>query len=126
MSITILYVDDDQEDLEIFQEAINSINSSIRFISARSAVDALTLLGKQKDLPNMIFVDINMPVMSGKEFLRTVKVDRQLKNIPVIMYTTSRQQTEKDECAKLGAKDFITKPTTFPVLIEKLKNVIGS
>ena len=125
MAITILYVDDDQEDLEIFEEAINTISSSIKFLSARSAVDALELLGQQKELPNMIFVDINMPVMSGKEFLKTVKINRQLRNIPVVMYTTSRQQTEKDECKQLGAKDFITKPATFPILIEKLKNAIG-
>ena len=125
MAITILYVDDDQEDLEIFEEAINSISSSIKFLSARSAVDALALLDQQKDLPHMIFVDINMPVMSGKEFLRAVKVNSQLQNIPVIIYTTSRQQAEKEECKLLGAKDFITKPATFPVLIEKLKNAIG-
>ncbi|MEO5601742.1 MAG: response regulator [Cyclobacteriaceae bacterium] len=124
MSITILYVDDDSEDLAIFQEAINDINENIRFIPLKSAQDAFALLNRQTALPNLIFVDINMPVMDGKEFLKNLKIDKRLRNIPVIMYTTSRQQKEKDECKDLGAHDFITKTSTYPELIQKLRTVI--
>ena len=124
MPLTILYVDDDSEDLAIFQEALNDINENIRFIPLKSAHDALALLNRQISLPNLIFVDINMPVMDGKEFLKNLKTDKRFQNIPVIMYTTSRQQKEKDECKGLGAHDFITKTSTYPELIQRLRTVI--
>jgi CheY-like chemotaxis protein len=125
MSMTILYIDDDSEDLEIFQEAINDINDSIRFIPATSAEIALKLLRRQKKLPNLIFVDINMPIMDGKEFLRNLKGNAKFRNIPVIIYSTSRLQKEKDECKSLGAQDFITKTATYPELVNKLRSVIN-
>jgi CheY-like chemotaxis protein len=125
MPMTILYIDDDSDDLEIFQEAIKDISDSINFIPVTSAISALKLLRRQKELPSLIFVDINMPVMNGKEFLRNLKGSAKFRNIPVIMYSTSGLQKEKDECRLLGARDFISKTGTYPELVNKLKSVIN-
>src|SRR5687767_12303100 len=94
----ILVVDDDREDLALFCEAAVGIDENTKFLIARDGREALNLLGQTAVLPNYIFLDINMPKMNGKEFLLHAKKDGRLKSIPIVMYSTTSQAREIEEC----------------------------
>lgn len=121
----ILLIDDDRDDAELFKEALMEINSSIRFQHYEDSKQGLkTLLEKHNDLPDLIFLDINMPVTSGWQCLKEFKKTDHLKNIPVIMFTTSSQPKEKEMAKELGAADFISKPSEYKTLKEMLTSVL--
>jgi CheY-like chemotaxis protein len=117
----ILFIDDDTDDKEIFLEAIHELNPDVHCESASNGAEALEILMQQDALPRYIFLDINMPIMDGKSFLEEIKADNRLKNIPVVIYSTTSDQHELSELRTLGA-DYIGKPASFEVL-KKLLSV---
>jgi CheY-like chemotaxis protein len=107
----LLLADDDRDDRELFAEALAAVDPSVICEEAEDGKQALQrLAAEQADLPNLIFLDINMPVMSGWEVLKHLKENRHYAKIPVIMYTTSSGEKEKRIAADLGAICFVTKP----------------
>jgi CheY-like chemotaxis protein len=125
--MVILIVDDDQEDCELFQEAINNIDSAIKCWTARDGRQALQLLTKDLIMPpDYIFLDINMPVMNGKDTLTEIKKNTRLRDVPVIMYSTTSDTREIQGYYKLGAYDFLIKPNNFNKLVEALTSIIIS
>jgi CheY-like chemotaxis protein len=125
--MVILIVDDDQEDCELFHEAMREIDPSIKCWTARDGRHAIQLLNKELVLPpDYIFLDINMPVMNGKDTLIEIKKNTRLRDIPVIMYSTTSDTKEIQGYYKLGAHDFLIKPSNFNKLIEALSSIIIS
>ena len=123
----ILIVDDDSDDVEIFCEAIAEINPTIKCESAENGEEALKLLRKPfQVLPDFIFLDLNMPRMNGKQCLAELKKDPRLKEIPVVVYTTSKLDEDFQETARLGAMLFITKPTRLTKLVETITFVLSA
>ncbi|MDP9230141.1 MAG: response regulator [Bacteroidota bacterium] len=111
--ITFFLVDDDTDDTSLFQEALEVVDPSIRFFSAINGQEALDKLRAEgAALPDLIFLDLNMPRMDGKQCLIELKNDVKLKDIPVIMYTTSSQSKDIEETMQRGALCFITKPAS--------------
>jgi len=110
MGLQLLIIDDDEEDRELFRDAVESLDSSINCIQAIDGRDALTQLGNASTLPDFIFVDLNMPGVNGIQFLTEIKKCKRFCEIPVIIYTTSKLKRDKDETRRLGAVHFITKP----------------
>ena len=87
------------------------MDEKIQLFYVHDGKDALDFLANNNGhLPSLIFLDINMPRMDGKECLRNLKQDERLKDIPVLMYTTSSQSTDIEETMMTGAMCFITKP----------------
>ena len=121
--IQVLLIDDDEDDRDFFQFALESINNNIVYMGAESGYDALNLL-KKDPLPDYIFLDLNMPAMSGRECLIELKKSPALKHIPVIIFSTSSDPRDKEETKQLGAVDFITKPSKTSDLIKALNNFI--
>ena len=122
----ILIVDDDADDVEIFCEAIAEIDPAIKCDSAENGEEALKLLRNAfYDQPDFIFLDLNMPRMNGKQCLAELKKDPQLKDIPVIVYTTSKLDEDFQETSRLGAMLFITKPTRLTKLVEAITFVLS-
>jgi CheY-like chemotaxis protein len=107
---SILIVDDDEEDRDFFCQALNLIDPTIKCSEASDGAQGLKILSSGLPLPSCIFMDINMPRINGIQFLKIVKEVDGLKEIPIVMYTTSRLQEDKDEATQLGAIHFITKP----------------
>lgn len=113
----ILLIDDDMDDIELFRDALEEVDASISFRYANDGKEAVRDLSEQHDaLPDLIFLDISMPTISGLQCLATFKKDEQLKNLPVIMYTTSSQEREIRTAQELGASGFVTKPNDFKIL----------
>ncbi len=120
----ILLIDDDEDDQEIFMTALSELNSLIKFEGLYNALDALNKLNKQELLPDAIFLDLNMPVMNGFQFLERVKHKDFLKDIPVIIYSTSSQINTIKIAKDLGAHEFITKPSKYQDLVDILRTIL--
>ena len=121
----ILLIDDDRDDAELFKEALSEIDASIAFEHCEDSKEGLkTLLHRRNGLPDMIFLDINMPIVSGWQCLTEFKKTEHLKTIPVIMFTTSSQPKEKQLAEELGANGFITKPSEFKSLKSLLASIL--
>jgi len=121
-----LLIDDDIDDRELFSEALASVSPSIKCDLAADAEEALNkLVSREIDIPDVIFLDINLPVMTGWQFLTSLKSRDDYKNIPVIMYSTSSNQRDKDIAKDLGALCFITKPNAFKTLKNTLDVIVS-
>ena len=121
----ILFVDDDPDDYDIFCDALKTAKPKSKCLHVEDGQAAIDFLNDRiSTLPDYIFLDINMPIMGGKECLMKIKQNPKLKMIPVFMYSTTTSPIEINECKKLGAQDFIVKPATFRNLVNTLKEVI--
>lgn len=112
---TILLVDDDSEDQFLMQEAFsdNGIGTSLRFAdNGEAAIELLDHLPPE-ELPALIVMDLNMPRMNGREALTYLKQHPLYHDIPVIIYSTSLNDVERERCKEIGAAAYITKPATF-------------
>lgn len=120
-SYTILYVDDDLDDLAIIAEAFETYTDNLRVVHAYNGDEALVRLTDMKiqgSLPCLIILDINMPVMDGKQTLKEIKTKEDYLAIPVVMFSTSNNPIDKMFAENFGA-DYITKPSSYRE-VEKL------
>lgn len=125
-ALTFLIIDDDTDDCEFFCEAISEIDSSAKCLTVNNGEDALIKLRSGlEDLPDYIFLDLNMQRMDGRKCLAELKKDDRLKNIPVIILTTSKSQKDKDETRVLGASYFLTKPSEYQKLRKEIVFILG-
>jgi CheY-like chemotaxis protein len=122
---SLLLIDDDTDDKELFLEAVAEIDNSVNCMSAKDGVEAIQLLQQVKEQPNLIFLDLNMPRMDGREFLTRIKNEDRLKNIPVIVYSTSKLEKDRDETKELGAADFMSKPSVFDELCRQIEAMLS-
>ena len=123
--MTVLYVDDDPDDRQIFQEAIAAIDAAYVCLTAQDGLAALSLLSDRK-YPDIIFLDINMPLMDGKSCLTEIRGNKNTAHIPVVMCTTSNNPDERKKCEKLGASDFFLKPVSYREMNEILASILKS
>lgn len=121
----LMIVDDDKDDRFFFCSAIRKNNPSFECLEAENGDDALKQLRRSERLPDFIFLDLNMPQMDGKECLTELKKDKTLKNIPVIIYTTSEYKLDKEVTKELGADYFLTKLTDIYPLPEELSKAMN-
>jgi CheY-like chemotaxis protein len=117
----ILLIDDDKDDQSLFCEALAQISTDIVCELADSGVHGLELLNSAKTLPDIIFLDINMPLMDGRETLTVIRSKQRLQNIPVVMYSTSIASSEVSWFEKMNAA-YITKPNDFTHLTQLLSD----
>jgi CheY-like chemotaxis protein len=122
---TIFLVDDDPDDQEIFALALDEIDSTATFVSAKNGLEAMIKLKEPTFRPDFIFLDLNMPRMNGIQCLVEIKKDTQLSAIPVVIYTTSSESRHKEETLALGATAFMTKPPGIEELIRSLQRIFG-
>jgi CheY-like chemotaxis protein len=122
--MTILNVDDDEEDIEIFCDAVREIDPSVICLVAKSAEEALKILNSDIDLPQYIFLDINMPKVDGNSCLVEIKKDPRLSKIPVIMYSTHTRKTDIETYKALNA-GFLVKQNSFNELVTELRKVLA-
>jgi len=112
-TMTILLVDDDEDDRKLFIEAAGDFDKSIKCIAAVDGQEALQYLSDAANaVPDFIFLDLRMPGLSGQQCLEEIKKDARLASVPVIVYTTSRDVKESESLKKLGAVHFMSKPVS--------------
>lgn len=124
--MTILLVDDDEDDRKLFVETTKEVDPAICCLSAADSLEALSMLrNRRRDLPDYIFLDLRMPGLSGEEFLVEVKKEQRLASIPIIVYTTSRDQRESVRLKRLGAAHFMSKPDSPDEVFYMISFVLG-
>ena len=121
----ILLVDDDAEDQEIFHTAARQASDEVVVQSFSNAKEAFAKLNNGELNPDVIFLDLNMPIMSGQEFLFAIKRTERIKEIPVIIFSTSSNESTIRHTKELGAAHYITKPNNFTALVDILKPLIN-
>lgn len=115
---TILYVDDDPDDTELFTEVVKERHPEFTVKAANNGFEAIKQLHKAKSnqvLPCLIIMDINMPIFNGKDAMLQIKRDNQFKSIPIVMFTTSPKQPDDSIFVEYGV-DIIQKPASYDML----------
>ena len=129
-AITILIADDDEEDRVLTQEALSGarLTNDLRFVvDGEDLMDYLRHEGRYASdasaapLPGIILLDLNMPKLDGREALAEIKADPNLRQIPVVVLTTSSAEADVLRSYELGVNSFITKPVTFAGLVEVMQ-----
>ena len=119
-----LIIDDDPDDQEIFEMCVKKINTDIKCLSCSSGVDAVAMLKSNTAfIPDYVFIDVNMPKMNGIACLQVLKTMQQLKYSKIFMYSTTSEVSILEESKKLGANDFIVKPSRVSDLKQKLSAI---
>jgi CheY-like chemotaxis protein len=129
--ITILMADDDPDDREMTKEAFEEsrLANDLRFVeNGTELMDYLHRHGKYKNpaaspRPGIILLDLNMPKKDGRQALAEIKSDPKLKQIRIIVLTTSSNHDDIQHCYDLSAASFITKPVTFDALVDVIKTL---
>ncbi|AYB29986.1 response regulator [Chryseolinea soli] len=119
----ILFIDDNVEDGRIFQQIIQELFTAITIDFARSGPQAFALLSKTR--ADVIFLELIMPGMDGIECLTKLKASRNAKQIPVVLYTASKNEMDKKLALKLGAFDVISKTSNLSALTDKIKKILS-
>lgn len=125
--LDILMIDDSEQDIMLIGDALESSGMLKSLGSVSNGEEAIKYLRKElpyqdKVLPNLILLDINMPVMDGHETLERIKSDEKLKHIPVIMLTTSDSSKDIKKAYKAHSNSYIVKPYE----IEDLFNIVDT
>lgn len=125
-NIRILLTDDDEDDREFFGQAIADLDLKYAVEFCKNGVELLDrLYDKSTDIPDIIFLDLNMPILSGAETLQKIREDDRFKNSPVIaIYSTSATLDGIKDTFGLGANVYIVKPISFTDLKKIIVKVI--
>ncbi len=124
--LNIYLADDDDADQYLFKEALDEMKVNTKLTVADSGIQLLDLLENAiSSLPDIIFMDINMPVKNGFECLDELKQKDHLKAIPVVMLSSSCLPESERMALKLGASKYICKPNTFNALVAEIKDVLS-
>lgn len=109
-SIHILLADDDRDDRFFFQDALSELSIPTQLTTVEDGEKLMTYLSENSDkLPDVLFLDLNMPCKNGPECLAEIKSNKQLQKLPVIIYSTSLHDTVANELYKNGAHYYIRK-----------------
>jgi CheY-like chemotaxis protein len=128
-SIIILIADDDPDDQLLIQEALTESQLNIHFYFVEDGEELLDYLYHRGDhankttspRPSLILLDLNMPKKDGREVLNEIKTDPNLRQIPVVVLTTSKAEEDIQRTYDLGASSFISKPVTFESLVKTME-----
>ena len=128
--LTMLVADDDEDDQVLMQEAIkeSKINVNLHFVEdGEELLNYLKRQGKYSESkfprPSLILLDLNMPKKDGREVLKEIKSNDELRQIPVVIFTTSKREEDVYRSYNIGGNSFITKPVTFEGLVDVIKTI---
>jgi CheY-like chemotaxis protein len=109
----ILLADDDKDDGILFQEILDEIPLSTQLTTVYNGEQLMKLLNEKEPLPDILFLDLNMPRKNGLECLKEIRLTEKLKGLPVIIFSTSYESEIVNRLYKNGAQYYIRKPTDF-------------
>ena len=129
----ILMAEDDADDQLLVKDALAEcgIHAGVRFVAdGEELVDYLFHRGKYEQIsesprPDLVLLDLNMPRKDGREALREIRAHAGLRRVPVVVFTTSKADTDIEKVYELGANSFVTKPAAFDALVATMAKITG-
>ncbi|PAM91614.1 response regulator [Flavobacterium sp. IR1] len=123
--LTIFYTDDDEDDLSIFTDAVESLTRKIKLETYNGGDKLLNAIYNPPPTPNVVFLDLNMPGKNGFDVLAELKDSDKKNNIPIIIFSTSNEPGIIERCRSLGANYFITKPILMRDIIQSIEHALN-
>lgn len=105
----VLYADDDPDDRLLLTDSLKAIAPQFQVETVPDGFSALYFLQNRQELPCLVILDLNMPGMSGKELMKSLKSEKRFEALPIVVFTTSSHPADKQDCANYGV-EMITKP----------------
>lgn len=122
----IFFIDDDIDDRDLFRDALRELDTATDYAEACDGQEALDLMARPDfKIPDLIFVDLNMPRVNGLEFLIRMRQLSGYENIPAYVYTTSASPNERVNCITAGAAGYIIKHVRYRDLARELQGIIS-
>lgn len=126
LPLTIILTDDDMDDQEIFQEALDQVDPDVELLTFSNGEELMHYLKRSAPkLPDIIFLDLNMPIKNGKTCLAEIRASSNGCKLPIAIYSTSSSRNHILETQELGANWYISKPSSFNGVKSVLEKVIG-
>lgn len=122
--LNILLIEDDAIEVMKFNRVLSSLNLAHKIIEANNGEKALSFLNAKDVIPDIIVLDLNMPKISGIDFLQILKKDDHLKFIPVVILTTSNNHKDILECYKIGIAGYLLKPLKYEAYLDNVKKLL--
>ncbi len=126
----ILLVEDDPQDVELTILALSEYNLANEIVAVRDGVEALDYVYRRGAFaqrpagnPVVILLDLKMPRLNGVEVLKQLKTDAQLRLLPVVILTSSRESRDLEECYRLGVNAYVVKPVRFSAFLEAVQGL---
>jgi CheY-like chemotaxis protein len=128
LKLNLLLADDDDDDCIFFREALDELLLPVALATVNDGVALMNFLSKDKssNLPDLIFLDLNMPRKSGIECLTEIKNSNELRNLPIIIFSTSFNAEIIDLVYEKGATHYIQKPAEFSKLKRVIENALAT
>jgi CheY-like chemotaxis protein len=124
MSKAILLIDDDPDEAEFFRDVLADIDPSISYQHCLSGITAISKIADREIIPDLIFLDINMPEMNGWECLRELKSLPAGRGIPVYMYSTSKRENDRIAARRMGAVELVTKAYDYRKFKDSIADIL--
>jgi CheY-like chemotaxis protein len=125
MARIVLCVDDDPDDRELIRNAIFKVDPSYTVAHATNGMEALQFLSRaeETELPCLVIMDINMPVMDGKQTVIEIKKNKKLDVVPIVVFSTSNHPSDQNFCRLYGV-EFVTKPANFKQITAEAERLL--
>jgi CheY-like chemotaxis protein len=122
--LTIFYTDDDEDDLSIFADAVDSLPIKIQLQTYNGGDKLLNAINNPPPTPHVVFLDLNMPGKNGFDVLSELRNSQNKSDIPVVIFSTSNEPTIIEKCRTLGANYFITKPVLMKDIVKSIEHAL--
>ena len=123
--LKILLLEDDQIEVMKLKRTIKKLGMHHELVEAQNGEDALKVLKDSSNLPDIIFLDLNMPKINGLEFLKILKSDPVLRYLPTIILTTSNNRNDVLACYEIGVAGYILKPLKYDDYVNKIEKTLS-
>jgi CheY-like chemotaxis protein len=123
--LNVLLIEDNLIEVMKMKRTISFLELEHILAVANNGEEALAALEDKSKIPDLILLDLNMPKVSGIEFLTILKNTDSIKHIPTVILTTSDNQKDLEECYRLGVSGYVLKPLKYDDYVEKIKNVLS-
>lgn len=124
-SAYIFYSDDDEDDQELFRDALSEVDSSLKLVTANDGDKLLELLECPPPYPKLIFLDLNMPRVNGYQVLQRLRNNESLKKYPVVIFSTTSSSEAVEKTREMGANLFVPKPRSYDAMKQAIKTCVN-
>ena len=124
MNTNLFLAEDDVEDMDFFTDIISDISPDIKIFVASNGIQLMGLLANAKQLPDFIFLDLNMPIKTGFECLKEIRSTEKWKTVKIVILSTSSQPEQIKEAYKMGADLYLQKPNSYNTFRDTLSKCL--